>query len=263
MSDELEPLGPLALRALAAEKGRGDIDAAMQERLLGRVVATVAVGAAVTAVAGSAAAAAGKAGPGAGAGAGGTSIAAGLTIKALPWIIGAFVAGGGTGAAIHAAAAPSSSSPPQPSQHVERAPSPLPVPSPLPDVSAAPSLSSMPVGSLPAAVSAAPPAPRPSASAAQGTAAGTDVDLASERALVDRARAALSRGQTRYALDALDTHTTRYPRGRLSEEREALAVDALARAGRLDDARARASRFHAAYPNSVFGGVVDAAIAPR
>ncbi len=154
MSDELEPLGPLALRALAAEKGRGDVDAAMQERLLGRVVATVAVGAAVTAVASSAAAAAGKAGAGAGASAGagaaatgaagaGASVASGLTIKALPWIIGAFVLGGGAGAGMHAAVV---APPPAPPQATERVvPSASPVLPALPATSAEPALSSMPV----------------------------------------------------------------------------------------------------------------------
>jgi outer membrane protein assembly factor BamD (BamD/ComL family) len=88
------------------------------------------------------------------------------------------------------------------------------------------------------------------------------VDLAAERALVDRARAALGRGQSKDALDALDAHAARYPRGRLSEEREALAVDALARAGRTDAARGCAAEFRSAYPNSVFGAVVVSAFAP-
>ena len=100
-------------------------------------------------------------------------------------------------------------------------------------------------------------------SAASAASAGNDVDLAAERSLVDRARTALGRGQSADALAALDAHAARYPRGRLSEEREALAIDALARSGQLALARARAARFRTAYPNSVFGGVVDAALAPR
>jgi hypothetical protein len=266
MSEELEPLGPLALRALAAEQRRGDVDAMMQERLLGRIVASVAVGAAATAVAGTAAAAttaaaAGQAGASAAAGATGAA-ATGLTIKALPWIIAAFVAGGGAGAAIHAAVAPSASSPPQPSLDAPITTVAPPV-SPSPLVSAGPSLPSIPASALPPATSPIAVAPRASASAPPATSGGNDVDLAAERALVDRARTALSRGQSRDALDALDTHASRYPRGRLSEEREALAIDALARAGRLDDARSRAVRFRSAYPNSVFGAVVEAAVAPR
>ena len=114
------------------------------------------------------------------------------------------------------------------------------------------------VTSLPAVATTARVTP-----SANSAASGSDVDLAGERALVDRARTALSRGQSGDALDALDAHASRYPRGRLSEEREALAVDALARAGRMDAARERATRFRRVYPNSVFGAVVDAALAPR
>ena len=80
---------------------------------------------------------------------------------------------------------------------------------------------------------------------------------------MDRARTALGRAQSADALAALDAHAARFPHGRLSEEREALAVDALARSGRMDLAVARAARFRAAYPHSVFTGVVDAALVPR
>jgi len=259
MSDELEPLGPLALRALAAEQKRGAVDSALQERLLARVVASVAVGAAATVAASTAAAATGTA---AGAGTTAGAAATGLTVKALPWIIAAFVVGGGAGAAIHAAVAPSPSSSLHPSLEGS---APEPVRSALvapPSPTASETLPSTPVGSLPSAAATV-IAPRPSVSAAPAMSAssgGSDVDLASERALVDRARTAIRLGQSSDALAALDAHASRYPRGRLSEEREALAVDALARSGRVDEARARAARFKAAYPNSVFGAVVDAAI---
>jgi outer membrane protein assembly factor BamD (BamD/ComL family) len=136
------------------------------------------------------------------------------------------------------------------------------------------SLPAVPVAALPSAPSATATtstAPTVTASAVHGAASttppaastGNDVDLAAERSLVDRARTALGRGQSSDALAALDAHAARYPHGRLSEEREALAVDALARSGRMDLALARAARFRATYPNSVFGGVVDAALAPR
>ena len=92
---------------------------------------------------------------------------------------------------------------------------------------------------------------------------GADVDLASERALIDRARMALARGQSSAALDAVDAHAKSYPRGRLVEEREALAIQALAQAGRTADARARADKFRATYPNSVFAGAVDSIAPPR
>ncbi len=78
--------------------------------------------------------------------------------------------------------------------------------------------------------------------------------------LVARAQTALHRGLYDSALDALAEHARRFPRGEMAEEREALAVQALARAGRTEEARARAARFDARYPRSVLGPVVHAAI---
>jgi hypothetical protein len=242
--EPLPPLGALARRALAAEQSRADVDAAMQDRVLTRVVASVAVGAAVSVAAGTASAAAAKVGGG------GAAATAGVTAKTLPWILGAFLVGGGAGAAIHAAVVPAPA--PAITAGPSAAPPALPeaiVPTPTAATSSLPAIS---VTSLPSVA-----APRMS------TTPSADVDLAPERALVDRARAALGRGQSSDALDALDAHAARFPRGRLSEEREALAVDALARAGRADSARARATAFHAKYPNSVFGAVVDSAVPPR
>jgi outer membrane protein assembly factor BamD (BamD/ComL family) len=89
------------------------------------------------------------------------------------------------------------------------------------------------------------------------------VDLAAERALIDRARMALARSQSGAALEAVDAHAKSFPRGRLAEEREAIAIQALSQAGRAADARVRADRFRAAYPNSVFGAAVDAVVPPR
>lgn len=87
--------------------------------------------------------------------------------------------------------------------------------------------------------------------------AESDADLAGERALVDRARAALARGDAAACLEAVRSHEARFPNGRLAEEREVLAVRALARAGQTDEARARADRFRKRYPNSVFAGAIE------
>jgi hypothetical protein len=84
--------------------------------------------------------------------------------------------------------------------------------------------------------------------------------LGDEMALVARAQTALHRGLYASALSALDEHARRFPRGDLAEEREALAVQALARAGRDDEARARADRFESRYPRSVLVPVVRAAV---
>lgn len=84
--------------------------------------------------------------------------------------------------------------------------------------------------------------------------------LAAEMSLVSRAQTALQRGLPASALSALDEHARRFPRGELAEEREALAVQALARGGRMEEAARRAERFDARYPHSVLGPVVHAAV---
>lgn len=88
----------------------------------------------------------------------------------------------------------------------------------------------------------------------------SDDGLASEMTLLARAQTALQRGLFPSALSALDEHARRFPRGQLAEEREALAVQALVRADRVEDARRRAARFDARYPHSVLGPVVHAAL---
>jgi hypothetical protein len=79
-----------------------------------------------------------------------------------------------------------------------------------------------------------------------------DIDLAAEAALLERARAALSHGWTDPALSSLDQHRTRYPDGQLLEEREALSVLALARAGRMDEALRHAAAFERQFPGSLW-----------
>ncbi len=46
-------------------------------------------------------------------------------------------------------------------------------------------------------------------------------------------------------------HLARFPDGQFAEEREALAIRALAMAGRVDEARARAALFRDAFPESM------------
>jgi hypothetical protein len=86
--------------------------------------------------------------------------------------------------------------------------------------------------------------------------------MAQERSLVQGARMALVRGQPASALSLLSEHETRFPRGQLTEEREALRIEALVRLGRRDEARTRAARFRAAYPQSLLLPVIEASIAP-
>lgn len=84
-------------------------------------------------------------------------------------------------------------------------------------------------------------------------------ELARERALLDQARRSAAQGDAAAALEVAERHRARFPSGRLAEEREALAIRALVASGRSEEARERAQAFRAAYPNSLFGGVVDPA----
>jgi TolA-binding protein len=99
--------------------------------------------------------------------------------------------------------------------------------------------------------------PAPSASTAALT--DRDADLAAERSLLERSRSALGRGDANGALAALDQHATRFPRGRLGEEREALRIQALLAAGRTEDAREGFERFRARHPTSLLVPALAAA----
>lgn len=82
---------------------------------------------------------------------------------------------------------------------------------------------------------------------------------ASEDALLHRAHAA-SLSDPRKALALTAEHARRFPNGMLVQEREVLAIEALARLGRRDDARARATAFSASYPGSPYQSRVDDAL---
>jgi hypothetical protein len=122
------------------------------------------------------------------------------------------------------------------------------VPAPTPSVLVTPEPQLTP--SLPVA-----PAPHPSGSTKPLE------SLRTERDVLDHARLLLTGGDAQDALTVLDNHATRFPRPQLSEEREALAIQALVALGHYDDARARARAFHEATPNSLFAPVIDSTLA--
>jgi hypothetical protein len=70
-----------------------------------------------------------------------------------------------------------------------------------------------------------------------------------EFSLLEQAQRAL-RDDPRRALDLADHDAQRYPTGTLAQEREVIAIEALAQLGRRDEARARAARFFRAFPGS-------------
>lgn len=122
-------------------------------------------------------------------------------------------------------------------------------------VSAAPKLELPPPS--PARVEVTPPVARsgPPLSTAPAS------SLALERGLLDRARAKMAAGETEAALAVLTQHARSYSRGLLSEEREAMAVNALVALGRAPEARRRGRAFHEQYPSSLVRRSVEAALA--
>jgi hypothetical protein len=115
--------------------------------------------------------------------------------------------------------------------------------------------------SLPnAAASAAKPPRAAVAVEPQPPPATPDGQLAAERTLLDVARTALARGNGGDALAAAVRHEKRYPTGALTEEREAMAIQALVLLGRQDEARARGASFHQRFPGSVLAPALDSAL---
>ena len=86
-------------------------------------------------------------------------------------------------------------------------------------------------------------------------------DPGDELAVLEEARAALATDPAR-TLALADAHTKRFQRPAFAQERERLAIDALVRSGRRDDAQERATRFEATYPRSPHLARVRALVAP-
>lgn len=126
------------------------------------------------------------------------------------------------------------------------------------DAGASVDVSDLPLAPVPSPA----PSPAPATASTSATESGmSDQDLVRERRLIDTARSALARRDATSALAALDEHARAFPRGQLVEMREALAVQALVQAGRFDDARARAARFHQRFHGSIYDAVVDGSLA--
>jgi hypothetical protein len=246
MSDpELEPLDPELAALLDAAREPPAIPSGARERVLGRAEQSLGFGG----PGGGGASAPPRNGPGGNGG--GAASAAGLAGRPLATAIGALLLGAAGGAGAVVAFRP--------------APPPLIITVPvLVAGSARPSIEQAPTGvpaeARPPIAPALPIAPArpPLASSAAGEAAGKDVDLAAERAVLEIARNAVGRGEGAAALRALERHAAEFPRGRLTEEREALWIQALALAGRRSEARARAERFRASFPRSMLRQAIAA-----
>ncbi|AKV04287.1 hypothetical protein AKJ09_10950 [Labilithrix luteola] len=115
----------------------------------------------------------------------------------------------------------------------------LPPPSPPPSDVASGSLPTFTVDDLP---SAAPPAPAVSVRSSPSAAPAAST-FHEELALVEGARAALTRGDGQSALAILDRYDANFPSGALASEAAIARIEALARLGRADAARDAAQRF--------------------
>jgi hypothetical protein len=239
-SDELPPLPP-DLRVLFASEKRAGLDVPSPE-------ATAAVSTALASVLGSvptalppvettsAAQAAGAA----------LTVARGSRLALLAKTAAVFMAGAGVGAGV-AVNVPRAPEVRIVERVVERTVELPAAPAPSASVSAAPMDVQTPRGKI------APPPSSP-------TSAASDASLRRERVLIERASSAIARQDGTAALAALDEHRTSFPNGRLTEEREALAIHALVLAKRLPEARTRAKRFRESFPDGLFLPVVEAAL---
>jgi hypothetical protein len=88
-----------------------------------------------------------------------------------------------------------------------------------------------------------------SAAPTQAPSAPRAEDGVSEIALLDAAQDALP-SDPAAALVLADRHAARFPHGALAQEREVIAIEAMSRLGRIDDARRRAHRFSREFPRS-------------
>ncbi|HEX2574075.1 MAG TPA: hypothetical protein VH877_31300 [Polyangia bacterium] len=169
-------------------------------------------------------------------------------------LVGALVLGTGTYLALRPGPTavpppPVASSPGVPlAQPLPKEPAPV-VPAPTP-------LENHPTGQIAADA----PTLSPGVSPHHHPATPTPEALAAERALLDRARTALMQGDMGQTLKLTAHHAHLFPHGQLAEERDSLAIRALAQKGELDTARARALQFRARYPHSIFLPALETAL---
>lgn len=112
--------------------------------------------------------------------------------------------------------------------------------------SVAASVSVAATASVSASASASAPVPFPTF--------GENVD---EMELLDRAQKALATDPAA-SLSLCDKDAVANPKGTMAQEREVIAIDALMRLKKPDDAQKRAAKFHATWPDSAHGRRVDA-----
>jgi hypothetical protein len=178
--------------------------------------------------------------------------AAGLGSRVVS-TIAVFAVGGAVGAAVYA----SLSKPPAPAVVYVDRPILLPSPAPTPGSTLVPAMPAAATSVAPAGAGGTHPS---SAGAAAAKAAPPLSQLEAERAMLDDARTALLQGDPTRALDRLARHRRAFASPRLGEERDAMCVEALVKAGRYSEARAQAEAFRRTWPSSLFSATVDSAL---
>lgn len=178
-----------------------------------------------------------------------------LTAKTLALVAAGTIFGGFTGAGIHAAL--TKPPPPAPAPVVAVAPV-VPAVAPPPVVDAPPVAPEEEEELVEQPTPSSPEIATPKKGTKQRTKKGTlvpvvtsDEALAQERSIIETARAALSRGRAEEALAETERHAAMFPTGRLAEERESLAIQALMTVGRTSEARQRAATFQQQHPRSL------------
>lgn len=249
MKDRLDPLPPDVAAALGVERGRSGVDPATRARLRAKVHASLLAG-------GSDAPPSDEAKRPVPSSGDALPTARGV-VRALrkmnPLVSGliGFGVGMTTGVAIHAGLA-SRDQASRPVPQLEAAPLPATIDSARGSAAPVPDQQGVAPGAAPSAepsghdVRASSESPVPSSST-----------LSAERALLDVAHSALSKGQASDALDALGRHARRFPRGVYREEREALTIQCLRALGRVDEAERLAAQFKTRYPRSLFLSIVE------
>jgi TolA-binding protein len=252
MTDPLDPLPPDVSELFERERRAPGLPAGAKSRLLERlallgpiVVPPVPVGPA---------GGGGDLAPAAGAATAAGSTALGVKIATIALALGL---GGIGGAFIQASYAPLASSVAPTSSTMNAA-----APARIEDATAVdPPAADVSREGAPSVASATPaPSASPSASV-RAHASDGEGQLGRERASLEVARTALTRGDFDAAASALDRHTRDFPRGQLAEERESMRVQVLVGQRRYDQARETAARFRKNFPQSLLQQSVNAAIA--
>ncbi|HEV8548516.1 MAG TPA: hypothetical protein VGQ57_05795 [Polyangiaceae bacterium] len=131
---------------------------------------------------------------------------------------------------------------PAPARNVPSVNAPVPPPAPSPPPRAPEETAALP---------SAPASDAPAASPARPTVASPSRPTESEAEFLERARGALGKNPSQ-ALALANLHRSRFPGGVLAQEREVIAIEALKRLGRTEEATRRAADFARRYPGSAY-----------